>query len=158
MAKNLINTYLYTDGTRFTDNVRYPTKKFVAEFIDRDPRLFQSIMGPGLTRNGEDYVPIVTPGGNPTGYVQRKFYIDNLEGTYYGDIPIYRYGEILLNYAEALAELGTITQNDLDISINLLRDRVGMPHMDLTSVLTDIDPVLTARYPNAEGSYPGSNS
>ena len=156
MAKNLINTYLYTDGTRFTDNVRYPTKKFADEFIDRDPRLFQSIMGPGLTRNGEDYVPIVTPGGNPTGYVQRKFYIDNLEGTYYGDIPIYRYGEILLNYAEALAELGTITQNDLDISINLLRDRVGMPHMDLNNVLTDIDPVLTARYPNAEGATLGA--
>jgi hypothetical protein len=42
-----------------------------------------------------------------------------------------RYGEALLNYAEAKAELGTITQADLDMSINLLRDRVGMPHMDL---------------------------
>jgi hypothetical protein len=156
MAKNLVNTYLMTDGTRFTDNIRYPTKKFVDEFTDRDPRLFQSVMGPGLTRNGEDYVPIVTPGGNPTGYVQRKFYIDNLEGTYYGDIPIYRYGEILLNYAEALAELGTITQNDLDISVNLLRDRVGMPPMELDHVLTDIDPVLVERYPNVEGAAAGA--
>lgn len=156
MAKNLLNTYLMTDGTRFTDNIRYPTKKYVDEFTDRDPRLFQSIMGPGLSRNGEDYVPIVTPGGNPTGYVQRKFYIDNLEGTYYGDIPIYRLGEVLLNYAEALAESGIITQNDLDISINLLRDRVGMPSMDLDHVLTDIDPLLEERYPNVGGSTRGA--
>ncbi len=156
MAKNLLNTFLYTDGTRFTDNVRYPTKKFVDEFTDRDPRMYQTIMGPGMTRNGEDYVPIVTPGGNPTGYVQRKFYIDNLDGTYYGDIPVYRYGEVLLNYAEALAELGTLAQNDLDISINLLRDRVGMPHMDLTSIVSDIDPVLEARYPNVAGATQGA--
>lgn len=156
MAKNLANTYLYTDGTRFTDNIRYPTKKYVDEFTDRDPRMFQSVMGPGLSRNGEEYIPIVTPGGNPTGYVQRKFYIDNLEGTYYGDIPIYRLGEVLLNYAEALAELGTIQQNDLDISVNLLRDRVGMPHMDLDHVLTDIDPVLEDRYPNVDGPTLGA--
>jgi hypothetical protein len=156
MAKNLMNTYLYADGTRFTDNVRYPTKKFVDEFTDRDPRMFQTIMGPGMTRNNKDYVPIVTPGGNPTGYVQRKFYIANLDGTYYGDIPIYRYGEILLNYAEALAELGSITQNDIDISINLLRDRVGMPHMDLAYILSDIDPVLETRYPNVAGASQGA--
>jgi hypothetical protein len=156
IAKNLVNTYLKTDGTRFTDNVRYPTKKFVDEFTDRDPRMFQTIMGPGLTRNGEKYVPIVTPGGNPTGYVQRKFYIDNLDGTYYGDIPIYRYGEILLNFAEAAAELGTLTQNDIDISINLLRARVGMPPMELDYILSDIDPILEARYPNVSGPDRGA--
>ena len=118
--------------------------------------MFQTVMGPGMTRNGADYVPIVTPGGNPTGYVQRKFYIDNLDGTYYGDIPIYRFGEVLLNYAEALAELGTLSQDDLDISINLLRDRVGMPHMDLAYILSDIDPVLEARYPNVDGAGKGA--
>jgi hypothetical protein len=156
MAKNLLNTYLNKDGTRFTDNVRYPTKKFVDEFTDRDPRMFQTVMGPGLTRNGEKYVPIVTPGGNPTGYVQRKFYIDNLDGTYYGDIPIYRYGEVLLNYAEAAAELGSVTQNDLDISINLLKDRVNMPHMQLDFILSDLDPILEERYPNVEGPTKGA--
>jgi len=156
MAKNLVNTYLKTDGTRFTDNVRYPTKKFADEFTDRDPRLYQTIMGPGLMRNGNTYVPIITPGGNPTGYVQRKFYIDNLVGTYYGDIPIYRYGEILLNYAEAMAELNQLTQADLDISINLLRDRVGMPHMELDYILSDLDPILQTRFPNVIGSMEGA--
>ena len=42
-----------------------------------------------------------------------------------------RFAEALLNYAEAKATLGTLDQNDLDMSINLLRDRVGMPHLDM---------------------------
>lgn len=36
-----------------------------------------------------------------------------------------------MNYAEAKAELGEITQEDLDMSINKLRDRVNMPHLTL---------------------------
>ena len=62
----------------------------------------------------------------------------NRQSTYgnWTDAPIFWYAEILLNYAEACAELGTITQNDRDRSINLLRDRVSMPHL-LTSVEAD---------------------
>jgi hypothetical protein len=45
------------------------------------------------------------------------------------DAPIFRYGEVLLNYAEAAFELGTISQADLDKSINLLRDRAGVAHL-----------------------------
>ena len=52
------------------------------------------------------------------------------------DAPIFWYAEILLNYAEACAELGTITDADLNISINKLRDRVGMPHLT-TAVAAD---------------------
>ena len=48
------------------------------------------------------------------------------------DLPVFRYGEVLLNFAEAKAELGTLTQADLDKSINDLRDRAGMPHLLLS--------------------------
>jgi hypothetical protein len=44
---------------------------------------------------------------------------------------------VLLNYAEAKAELGTITQEDIDRSIKLVRDRVAMPSLDLASIVTD---------------------
>jgi len=40
---------------------------------------------------------------------------------------IFRYAEVLLTFAEAKAELGTITQGDLDNSINLLRARLDEP-------------------------------
>ena len=61
-----------------------------------------------------------------------------------------RLGEILLIYAEAKAELGTLTQADLDKSINQLRDRVGMPHMVLSELT--IDPTLEQQYPNVNGN------
>ena len=41
----------------------------------------------------------------------------------------YRYAETLLINAEAKAELNTITNADLDRTVNQLRDRVGMPHL-----------------------------
>lgn len=44
-------------------------------------------------------------------------------------MPVFRFAEVLLNYAEAKAELGTLTQNDIDISIKRLRDRVEMPNL-----------------------------
>ena len=41
----------------------------------------------------------------------------------YTDLPIIRYAEVLLMYAEAKAELGTLTQQDVDDTINKLRER-----------------------------------
>ena len=50
---------------------------------------------------------------------------------------ILRYTEALLIFAEAKAEIGTITQEDIDITVNAIRDRVGMVHLDLTNITTD---------------------
>jgi hypothetical protein len=77
-----------------------------------------------------------------TGYhVIKNYNADDLIGYSYntGESAgvTLRYAEVLLNYAEAVAEMGTITQNDLDISINLLRDRVGMLHMDIENITVD---------------------
>ena len=47
----------------------------------------------------------------------------------YNDIAVFRFGEVLLNYAEAKAELGILDQESIDKSINLLRARVGMPDL-----------------------------
>ena len=48
------------------------------------------------------------------------------------DAPIFRLGEVLLNFAEAKAELGSITQADLDNSINLLRARAGVAPLSMS--------------------------
>jgi hypothetical protein len=60
------------------------------------------------------------------------------------DAPIFRLGEVLLNFAEAKAELGTITQADLDASINLLRDRAGVADLTVGVGFTadDLDPTV----------------
>lgn len=42
------------------------------------------------------------------------------------DIPIMRYAEVLLNYAEAKAELGELTDADWAATIGALRSRAGI--------------------------------
>lgn len=66
-----------------------------------------------------------------TGYRPYKYAIerqaqDNFESM---DFPVIRYAEVLLNYAEAAYELnGNISDADLDMSLNLVRQRVN-PNM-----------------------------
>src|SRR5690625_4300548 len=54
MPKDLIDSYLMKDGSRFTDNPRYETMEFYEEMQNRDPRLTQTTAGPGFTVKGED--------------------------------------------------------------------------------------------------------
>ncbi len=44
---------------------------------------------------------------------------------------------MLLNYAEARAELGLLSQDDLNKSVNLLRRRVQMPDLVMGSITVD---------------------
>src|SRR5690606_1032881 len=39
------------------------------------------------------------------------------------DYPVFRYAEALLNWVEAKAELGNVTQSDIERSINKIRNR-----------------------------------
>src|SRR5690606_34069767 len=77
----------------------------------------------------------------PTGYIIQKGYNPNMQYhvQQYEETPsiLYRYAEVLLNFAEAKAELGEINQTDLDNSINKLRARVGMPNLMLGSIAND---------------------
>lgn len=45
------------------------------------------------------------------------------------DYPLFRMGEILVNYAEAAYELGEFSQNIADATINRLRKRANLPDM-----------------------------
>lgn len=66
------------------------------------------------------------------------------------DYPLLRYAEVLLNYAEAKAELGELTNEDVARTIDVLRARVGMPAM--ASVPATEDALMAAYYPNAKGA------
>jgi len=153
MSKAFTNNYLTSSGTPFTSVPGYATMMMKDEFTNRDPRMMQTVLAPTVVYGN-------LQGSHPmafarTGYQQTKYY----DPAHYGSDESYnaginfRYGETLLVYAEAKAELanagtGTFTQADLDMSVNLLRDRVGMPHM-LISV--PLDPVLAATYSNVSG-------
>lgn len=139
LTRKMVNAYLKKDGTPFTDQTGWQEMSFVDEVKDRDPRLAQSIRTPGYTRIGTTKVLAPDLGVTVTGYQPVKFVQDpkasggnvdrNDRSTC--DLPVFRYAEVLLNYAEAKAELGTLDQNDLAISINKIRARVGMPDINM---------------------------
>lgn len=165
-TRKMVNMYLMKDGTRFTDQTGWQEKSFLEETQNRDPRLAQSIRTPGYTRIGETEVLAPDLGCSVTGYQPIKFVQDpddaggnvdrNDRSTC--DIPVYRLAEVMLIYAEAKAELGTLTQDDLDISINKIRDRVDMPHLQLTTANASPDWYLSSEeygFTNVSGANAG---
>lgn len=149
MMKDAANSYLMADGTRFTDLPGYQTMGFYDEMQNRDPRLTQTTAGPEFTVLGESEPEPVSLESSTTGYRIIKALPDRSQwSSSYFDIIIFRYAEALLIYAEAKAELGNLTQSDLDMSINLLRDRVGMPHLDMAQANANPDPYQESFYKN----------
>ncbi len=158
LEKKLVNSYLMADGSRFTDLKGYETMQFYDEVQNRDPRLTQTIRTPGYTRIGETTPLVQEFGATVTGYQLIKFVSAPKWDTFNKDItdmPIFRYAEVLLNLAEAKAEKGTLTQTDLDATIKLIRDRVGMPNINLSAANTSPDPYLAKQYTKVSGSNAG---
>lgn len=158
LDKNLVDSYLMKDGTRFTDKANYQTMTFKEEVQNRDPRLSQTIRTPGYKRIGGAASVAPNFGNSVTGYQLIKFVGDVKYDNYNrseNDMPIFRYAEVLLNYAEAKAELGTLSQADLDKSIKLIRDRVGMPNINLLQAKSNPDAFLAKDYPNVVGDMKG---
>ena len=125
VTKRLVDAYLMKNGTRHTDRAGYQTMSFMDECEDRDPRMLATLRGKGFKVDGKT-TPADLKVAN-TGYHLSKYYVGKKYESYSEvDLPVFRLGEVYLNFAEAKAELGTLTQKDLDNSINLLRKRAGM--------------------------------
>lgn len=156
-SRDLLQSYLMKDGSRFTDKADYSKYGFVKEFENRDPRLKQTFVGPEWIRvpNNSPYIQRLNK--NFSGYHQRKGFVNSTDQFLLNsvDFPVHRFAEVLLMYAEAKAELGTLTQGDLDLSINLLRDRVAMPHLNLVQANGNLDPKLVEDFPKVNGSHKG---
>ncbi len=145
-TRKMIASYLCADGSRFTDKAGWQTMTFVEETSGRDPRLAQSIRTPGYCRLGTDTRIAPNLNHSITGYAPIKYFMgpeDDTGKQSYCDLILFRAAEVYLNFAEAKAELGTLTQADLDRSIKPLRDRVGMPGLDMAAANGNPDPFLT---------------
>ena len=143
MTRKLAASYLMKDGTRFTDQANWEKKVFAEETQNRDPRLSQSIRTPGYKRVGEDAVSSPDFLVTFSGYHPDKYLMSADQDTYSDiDLTLFRLGEVMLNYAEAKAEAGTLDQSDLELSINQLRARVGMPKLNMATANADPDPFL----------------
>lgn len=146
--RDWVNTYLCLDGTPFTDKAGYKTMEFAQECQDRDYRMSQTIRTPGFTRAGgtTPYAPDVVYA--KTGYQPCKWLTDEINdeiaSASASDVPLIRYAEVLLSYAEAKAELGQLDENAWNRSVKLVRERAGV-----TSIYpTKADPYMVAYFQN----------
>ena len=156
LTKSLVESYLCTDGRPVSVSPLYKGDQSLNLVMqNRDKRLLWTNAFPGWPLQimpGNDTAtkftkpPIdksQTETRSTSGYELYKGcdpYTDN-RPVGQGEIACisFRYAEALLNYAEAKAELGTITQEDIDLTVNPLRDRAGVAHLDLTNIATDPD-------------------
>lgn len=154
MTKRFMNHYLMADGTRFTDKQGWQAVTYSDEFAGRDPRMEQTVLAPGYKQTGSTQVTknqlSSSTGYQPIKFVSSSAYSGASKGV--SDFPLFRAAEVYLNFAEAKAELGTLTQADLDLSINKIRARVGMPALDLNWANQNPDALLASYYPKVANS------
>ncbi|WP_164108387.1 MULTISPECIES: RagB/SusD family nutrient uptake outer membrane protein [Sphingobacterium] len=153
LTRDFVKMYLNADGSRFTDDPNYKTKPFVDEVKNRDLRLKQTIRSGNYART-ENGVPVISAPNftqTYTGYQPIKWCYD--ERFPYDDESrndnahiIMRWGEILLNKAEALAELGEMTPSEWNNTIAALRERAGIPAGAARQLPTVADPYLLNYY------------
>ncbi|MBP3343982.1 MAG: RagB/SusD family nutrient uptake outer membrane protein [Bacteroidales bacterium] len=140
LTKDAVDSYLCSDGLPVTLSPLYKGDDNIENTLaNRDLRLAQSV------ENTLAYIGTPNEKGftSSTGYKISKF--DNADLTASEilapnnptDAPIFWLAEVYLNYAEAAAELGELTQTDLDNTINLLRIRAGVAALSLASIPDD---------------------
>ncbi|MES2810694.1 MAG: RagB/SusD family nutrient uptake outer membrane protein [Bacteroidota bacterium] len=150
-TRTFINTYLKTDGTPFTNTAGYQTMLFKDEVKGRDARLKQTIrMGDYKRVRGGVQIPAPPVFSYTfTGYQPIKWTLDDeiFDGGALNTnaVALFRYAEVLLNFAEAKAELGTLTDAEWAATIGVLRARGGIT-AGLTTKPTVADPYLIANY------------
>lgn len=140
-SKDLVDSYLTTNGLPIAqsgNDLFKGDKDFTSEMQNRDPRLAANVYQDRLHLTGVDALYAIS------GYLGNRFINEKLIGTADGqsntnvtDAPIMKYNEVLLNYLEAAAELNdmgayTLTQADLDNTINLIRKRPGVDMPEVT--------------------------
>ena len=154
VTRRITGSYLMRDGKRFSDQEGYEKMEFLDEVKNRDPRFAQTFRTPGFQIDGASAPPDLRVA--KLGYQPMKYYISKQwDNTSVNDLPIFRTAEVYLNYAEAKAELGDLKQDDLNRSVNLIRDRVNMPDLIMADANNDPDEwLMTAQwgYPNVTKS------
>ncbi|MBW8326050.1 MAG: RagB/SusD family nutrient uptake outer membrane protein [Prolixibacteraceae bacterium] len=148
-TKKLADMYLCTDGLPITNSSLFKGYGTITtEFQNRDARMTMTIIIPGKDVAQSFYATPVSswpfyPQRVPnTGYTTYKYISENEYANAQGESPNYsfdnhiiRYAEVLLIYAEALFEKnGSISDADLDKSINIIRQRVNMPALTNVAV------------------------
>ena len=129
VTRQAVDLFLYSDGLPMNQTTMRvsPETSFDDVFANRDPRLNMTLYKIGEEAYKGPYVPLSNQHGY--GYSLKKGFLvseweTNSKETI--DKMLIRYAEVLISYAEALYEHnGSITDAQLDQTVNALRNRVG---------------------------------
>ena len=132
--RDFVMTYLMLDGTPFTSRYtgeKYYEATFAEECTGRDLRLAQTMRTPGFTRDGgkKHYAPDLVyskTGYQPVKWLYDRIDLDEINSATYTDVPLVRYAEILLSYAEAKAEKGECNEAVWNATVKQVRERAGV--------------------------------
>ena len=148
LIRPFVCTYLQKDGTPYTNRTGWQYEDFYEEFQNRDDRLNATLRYPGYMREGTLALPVFS-GYARLGYQPIKLCVDATIGDSQTEstqaIQLVRYGEVLLNYAEAKAEQGMLTDEDWAETIGALRARAGITG-GLTAKPTLVDNYMKDTY------------
>jgi len=129
LSRQMIDLFLYEDGLpRSKSSLKPETEaSFNTALEKRDPRMKLTVYSLDEEAYKGGYVPFTNQHGQ--GYpIKKGFMISQweLSGKETVDKMLIRYAEVLISYAEALYEYnGSITDEQLDKTVNALRSRVG---------------------------------
>ena len=147
-TKEMVNMFLKADGTPVKVLEGEGAKSINDEFTGRDKRLGWTVLGPGykVLTSGEMKLMPMECNYSMTGYMLVKWLMPNrvnfLSGQDNNSILVFRYPEVLLNYAEAMNELGKMNQTIWNETVGLLRERAGVKNI----YPTEADPWLRQYY------------
>ena len=150
LDSDFVAMYLKTDGSRVTDDADWKSMQYAEVFADRDYRLAQTVISPEYRKYNKAGLLVPTAPNfavTGTGYQIIKWNIDNeaYEASKISNnsLPIMRYAEVLLAYAEAKAELGEFTEDDWIRTVAVLRSRAGIEDVSYPS---SADPYLVSYF------------
>jgi hypothetical protein len=134
VTRPMVLLYLCTDGLPYDKSplAEVPEIDGMSIFKNKDARMSASMFKKGDVYGNPSIYPTIAPSSIKTYFAGRKYSIpaDWSASKSYVDFQMIRYAEVLLIYAEAKFELnGSISDVELDKSINLLRTRVSMPKL-----------------------------
>lgn len=128
-TKELLHHFLNSDGTPIATD----EKTINEEFTGRDPRLAKTILGPGhkvKNLQGDEVDQSINCTFCWTGYMIIKWCIPDQShwqnSVDENSIPIMRYPEVLLIYAEAMNELGQFNEGIWNQTVGAIRQRAGV--------------------------------
>ena len=155
MTKDAVESYCNADGLPIhVSEAGFDDSTVQSAIAGRDARLAHNVCDSVVMLDTYSWLKGIN---STTGYWLTKFVVKDYvlngganELAPYNDTdgPVFMYSEVLLNYAEACAEMGSMTQADADKSINLLRTQHGkIPALTVAGTTVSVNGTVITKDP-----------